>query len=523
MMDSGIDYKGLLFVYDEENLEIKVWQGETYKTSYDNFSGSDVVLKFLIWRNELYGLVDDGRLIKLIQMNSGTTDTWETQDTAPQSVADMVNYNDEIYIVGTSNMYKYSGSSITLVGALPASHNFYSAISVEDYMFLYGDDGTYTEVDRYNGLTFTGIFKDTVNGAKTDYTDIYTKEGKPHLEEHKGKLYFHYHYNATSVALIEYDIFTDLYREVTEIGTINAVATALKVDNGMLLIAVYVKLGAGDESNIYIHILDDYIQERELVASSGDNVGKLWRVESDPILPSVHDRERLIYYPSYSIVGNLGGVTKPLYKYGRRLECFTDLNNVVELVNKNLKETVDHICNALDTYLIVQPENVAEAGVKDLVGREDKFLTLSDDEGYGDLQFSEIKEYVQGENNFRRIAVGWSNLLIGQDVEIVGSPGILNVSEYSFESFLLNHPIIAQNVAEHLFGNMYSADGIVLVMEYAPFLRNNQNINFKTISSYLYLSDKKEYKIAKVEHKWNAKTTILTVVERNLVFKTLEI
>lgn len=524
-MEAGIDFKGLLFTYDEINLDIKVWQGETYKTSYANFTGTDLVTKFLRWRNDLYALCDDGRLLKLIEMNTGTTDTWEEAGDIGEDAIDMVNFKDNIYIAGATQLHYFDGSSITASTSYTIGRTYYSMISVEGYIFLYGDDGTYTTIDRYNGASFLEIWQDTTYGILFDYSVIYNVSGKPLMVDYKGHLYWSYWYNNARTALVKYDISEDKWEEITEIGTIAYVTTALRIYKGMILIAVYDENVSTNASYVYVHVIDKYEKEQVLLPGTGKDVKKLYRVESDPVLPSAHDKERLVYHPSYMCVGLLGGSSKPLFKYGERLECYTDLNTVTGFTGVNLKDTVDQICNILNSYLLVRPENVAEVDIKDMVGKSDIFATLSDDPSYGTLQFSEIKEYIQGENNFRRIVVSWENPLIGEgsDAEMVGVPGALNVDEYSLSSFLVNDPITAKNIAIYLFGTMFSSDGIILDMEYAPFLRNNMNVDFKAISSYLYLNQKKEYKIVKAEHNWQNKTTTLTVLERNIVFKSLEI
>jgi hypothetical protein len=522
-MECGIDYKSIMFTFDDDDLTIKAFQGETYKNSnISDFAGSDLVLKFIIWRGDLYALVNDGRLLKLEEINSGTTDTWtEVTDTSDNS-NDMVNFEDSLYIIGQTNIYKWDGTSLTTKVAIPANHDYYNALSIEDKIYLYGDDNTYTIVDEYDGnTTITELWSDHTHGLIIDWF-LYTVYGKPHLAEYKGKLYFTYYYDDQYTHLIEYNLSTDKYRDVTEIGTVEGINTALIIDNDMVLMSIFLMLGAG-YSNVVVHILDEYVQEEVVTSGEGQKEGRLFRIESDPMLPSQHDKERLVYYPIYSVIGNLTGSIAPVFKYGRRVEFYSDLNDASQLINLNLKDVVDNICNLLDSYVIIRPENIVEVDKKAMIGRSNLYATLSDDEGYGDIQIAELEDYEQGVNNFRRVSINWNNSIWGSDVEIVGVPGSINVDEFNYNSFLVNNPILAKNIATYIFNNMFSSDVIKFKTEYAPFLIVGKNLNIKAIGSYLYIDENKEFKIVELQHSWKNKFSSITLAERNLIFETLEI
>lgn len=525
-MESGIDYKGLLFAYDEASLSIYAFQGETAKVSFSSaFTGTDYVVKFLQWRNDLYALVNDGRLLVLDHMNSGTTDTWvEVTDTS-DTVSDMVNWQDNIMIIGKTSIYNWSGSALTTIDAIPSGKNFYCAISVEDKVFLYGDDSTNQVVYSYDGnSTFTEIWTSSGSGVMSDYS-FYNVDGKPHLVEWNGVLYFTWVFSSLYMILGSIDISTSKYSGINEIAAleITGVCTSMIIDNDMILMSTYESNPGIDNSNVYVHVLDDYKQEEFLQSGTGQKNGHLYRVESDPIMPSQHDKERLVYYPIYTVMGHVGGSVQPVFKYGNRLECYTDFNDVSGLLDINLKDVVDHICNLLDSYVLVRPENIAEVDMKGMVGRSDKLLTFSDDEGYGDLQMNELQDYVQGVNNFRRVAISWNNSILGDGVEIIGVPGILSVDEYSFDSPLVNSPVLAKNIATYIFNNMFSSDLLTYTCEYAPFIRVNDNVGIKAIGSHMYIDPNKEFKVVQVQHGWNKKFTKLVVAERKLIFNTLEI
>jgi hypothetical protein len=270
-----------------------------------------------------------------------------------------------------------------------------------------------------------------------------------------------------------------------------------------------------------VHVVDDYVEEQEISLGTSENIGKLYRIESDPVMPSMHDKERLVYYPQYMVIGNVSGMN-PIFKYGKRLEFFTDLLGI-EIGNKSLKDIVDDICNLMDAYVTVRPENVIETDVKDLAGRSEIFLTLSDDDAYGDIQISKVEEYVQGINNFKRISIDWQHLLMEGGQELVGAPGILNVNEFNYSSDLVNNSILAKNIATYIFGKMYSSNLLVVTTEYAPFLRVNMNVDVNAVGSNLYLGNEKEFKIVGIEHSWDSKETKLVLAERNIVFESLEI
>lgn len=525
-MESGIDYKGLLFAYDENSLSIYAFQGESVKVSLSTaFSGTDFGVKFIDWRGDLYALIDDGRLLKLLNMVPGSEDNWTEVCDASESVADMINFEDTIYIIGKTNIYSWNGSVLSSKVALPSGYEYYCALSVEDSIYLYGDDGTYTTVTKYDGnITFTDIWQDTTSGPVIDYS-FYNKEGKPHLVEFEGKLYFTYHYNLTYTYLIEYDLTTNKYGAISGITSqnITGVNTSMIIDNDMILLAVFESSPSIDNSNVYVHVLKDYKQEEYLPSGSGHKSGHLYRVDSDPIMPSHNDKERLVYYPIYTVIGHVGGNLQPVFKYGNRLECYTDLNDVDSLLNVNLKDVVDDLCNLLDSYLFIRPTNIAEVDVKGMVGRSDRLFTLSDDKDYGDIHIISLDDYSQGHNNFRRISIDWENPVWGSGVEFVGVSDILNVNEYSFSSFLINTPLLAKNLANYMFNNMFSSDVIVFTCEYSPFVRVNDNVNVKAISSYLYIDENREYKVVQVQHSWDKKTSQISIAQRNLIYKSLEI
>ena len=525
-MESGINYKGLLYAFNENDVSIYAFQGEVSKVSNGtDFTGTDYVTKFLEWRAGLYALVSDGRLLKLDHMVTGDEDVWEEVCDAGEDSCDIVNFQDSIFIIGTLTIYKWDGTSLTTISSLPSGYSFYCALSVEDSIYLYGDDGTNVAVTKYNGnLTFTDIWQDTTHATLIDFS-FYNKNGKPHLVEYKGQLYFTYYYDNLTTHLVKFDLSSLYYEDVQGItdSSITGIVTAMLIDDGMILLPAFENVVGSDSSNVYVHILEDYTQEETFVSGYSSNYGKLYRVDSDPILSSQHDKERLIYYSVNTVVGCIGGDVQPVFKYGGRLEPYTDLNDVSSLQGVNLKALTDDLCNLLDSYLIVKPENIAFADMKSMVGRSDKLLTLSDDEGYGDLQILKVNSYKQGENNFRRVSIHWSNPIIGDGVEVVGVPGTIAVNEYSFDSFLVNNPSIANNIATYIFNNMFSSDVLSLDCEYAPFLRVGNNVNIKTVGSYLYISEDKEFKIVDVNHNFKRKYTKLVLAERNLIFNTLEI
>jgi len=512
-MESGIDYKGLLFVFDDNTSSIKVWQGETTKTSKSGFV-SDYIVKFLIWKNELYALRSSGELYQLINMVSGDVDNWSELADASETVSDMVLYNGNIYIIGSTQMFYWNGANLTTSTSLPANHTYYCGVSSHDKIFLYGDDNTYNIVDEYDGSSFTELFSSN-SEAMISYS-FYNVKGKPLIIEYKGKLYFNYR-NATAAEtiLVSYDISSG--KTTDNLMAVSEYPTSMIIEDGIITMSMYIY----DRAIVRVYIIDDYIKEKEISLGNSDKIGKLYRIESDPILASSHDKERLVYYPQYTCIGNVSGA-KPIFKYGKRLECYTDLYDA-NIGNVSLKEIADNLCNLLDAYVSIKPENIIETDMKDLSGKSDIFLTLSDSDDYGDLQIHEIEDYIQGSNNFRRIMIGWENKLMEGGKEIVGTSGLINVNEFSYDSTLVNNSNTAKNIAEYLFSKMYSGDEMVCILEYAPFLRVNQNVSVKAIGSNLYLGDKKEFKIVGIDHSWDSKTTKLNLIERNIIFNNLEI
>ena len=521
-MECGIGYKGIMFAYDEDNAKIIAWQNETQKDSNaTDFDAGELVIKFLIWHDDLYALNKNGELLRLEKMLSSIEDDWAIVGDIGEAACDMVLYDDEIWIVGVSSLFSYNEVSIVDEEDLPAGCTFYNTIAVEDYIFFFGDDSAYTVVYSYDGTTFVRVFRDTTYGDKGDYS-FYNVFGKQLMEDFNGKIFFSYVYNYTYAALRYYDVSTRQVYDIPEFSNIpnSLVIVGMKIIDGVLYLAVYDTVN--DKSWIYVHVLEPYRKEQTIGIAKGDKVGKLYKVESDPILPSHHDKERIFYYPIYPVVATCGGSLKPLIKYGNRIEFYTDLNNVDDLINMNLKDVIDNICNALNCSVFITPENSAEVDIKDLVGRNDSFLTVSDDDGYGSVKIKEIESFIESENNFRKISVSWSNPLIGDGVESVGS-NFNKTSEYSFDSFMVNNPVLAKNIALTIFDKIFNSEGMVLSISFSPFLRCNQNISIRTIGSNFYSDGTKEYKIVKAEHSQSEGYSKLTILERNLIYRKLEV
>jgi hypothetical protein len=528
MMESGISYKGLMFVYDSDNNQIQVFQGESFKVSNSNFFAGDYVVRFQIWMNQLYAATYNGNILRLNRMSGSlsTEDVWDTLTSTPssQKIHDFCIFDDEIWAICSDGIYYWDGSSATITQDFSlGTTTAYCCLAFGDQIYFWADDGTFMKLYSYDGTTLTQCWADGTYGLSMDYS-FYNPYGKPLIMEYEGLIYFLFDYNAAGdLYMMYYDTMSrqTVVESDFNDASITGIATSLLIDDDVLYVSAYDSTSA--TSNIYVNPLKEIRAERTLPAGNNTMQQDLVAVRSDPILPSAHDKERLEYYNSFSCLGVVGGPVSTVFKYSPRLEVYTDLTQVSGLPTMSLKETLDQICNLLNAYVYMRPDNIAEIDLKDMVGRKNTYATLSDDQAYGDIQIQELLDYEQGRNNFKRVVISWANPLIGNGSEFMGAPSTLNVDEFAFDSPLVNHPVIASNLAMHLFTQMFNSDQVVVETSFAPFLRMNQNVTIKPVSQFMYISDDAEFKIVAAEHNWQAKRTKLTLLERNLIFATLEI
>lgn len=525
-MESGISYKGCLFVFDEDNEHVIVFQGEENKVSL-NVPGS-FVSKFLVWKGDLYALTLNGHLYKLLNMVSGSYDNWSLLVSVPSSGEgrDMVIYDDRIHIISESKIYSWDDSDITEENDfqvdLGYSVDVYSAVYCEELIILYGANATEMVLLKYNGSSTSLVWSDDTHGLTIDYS-FYNVYGKSLIQYYNGIIYWTYHYDASYIVLKTWNVTSNKISSIDRITdeSIAGIVTVMKIFDGILFMSVYV---SGTGSYIYTHPIDEYKIDCDLPTADINNEGKIETVSSDLVLESKFGKGFTSYYNKNMLLGLIQGRYNTLFKYGSRIEYYTDLNSVKVLQNKSLKAMLDDICNLLNSYVIARPENVVEIGIKDVVGKSNEFLLLSDDKSYGDVEIIQVKSFTDGENDFHRFVISWNNDIIGSGEEVVGSNRLISgINEYSISSDLVNNPILAKNIAVNLFGETFNSESIEMDLSWAHMLRVNYNVSIKAISSYLRINEDKEYKLVSIKQDWVHKITEVVLVERNLVSSRLEI
>lgn len=521
-MESSIEFKGLVFAYDEgigsSQQGIYAIQGQTNKLSYSTFTKSEYVTNFVITQQILYAITSHGRLIKLVRINSGSgTDDWEVVGQNDIKSANFgVVYQDSIYMFTATKYLAYDGEtwSSTTTALSTGADKLYFGVTYQDKIYLYGAKAGANKVFSYYDGGLTEEFS-LAPAALIPFETYYRPNGKSLIIENKGKLFFPMSHSTNDV--ISYDIDDKTY-EVLETSAIGLyIQTSLVINDDVLLVATYTI--AADTSNVLSYPLVRFRHEYVLPSGDGEFSDKLWRIESDPIFPSPDSKEELVYSPQYMCLAQLKGQKSSLVKYGSRREFYCDLNNANSLIGVSLKDVVDDLSNLMNSYFAFRPENILEIGLDDTVGKSNAEYTLTDDGTQKDVRIREVLSSEKADNNFKRVVIGWSDAKANGE-EYMGVISTVGTEEFSYSSILINDPNTAKNIATYLFSKMSDSDMYQLRTDWAPFLRDNDNVIIDTIKKFLYLNSEDEYKIVEVNNNFNGKYTEIRIIKRNINLET---
>lgn len=513
-------YHSILWGYHEDgtNQAIIASKDGDSKESYadGSFAANEVVLKFQIYKDLLYVCIrnatsGNGRILRLDKINSGTTDTWTEVLTTSDIDSEpnlFLSFDDYIYIISTSEVWKYDGTTLTSVtSSMPTADNFYYAVTAGDLIYFVGKNSTNHIFYSYDGsTTFTSISSHTA----IDFPYSYEPIGKKLLDYYKGSIYFFK--KSTNNKLYEYDINSTITTELLDLGS-NKI-TCIFIDRNIIYVCYTT---SSNSINIQMHPLYDIEKLDVLVSGENKVKNSLIRVNADPI-QYIKDAKlnKLPNYKEYPVMCALRGAINPVVKVMNRIEPYTDTVNPNLLIGKNIKDVIDKLCSMTDNFLMVDSENVAKVDKRDLVGYGNKFQTLTNDNNYGNQVIKQVNSFNNFSQNFRRVAIGWNNDVWSRDnnVEVAGVSTLHNFPTYELSSDLLNDPVAARNIALYILNKTFKSEMVELNLAFLYYLEVGDILGLDINYENYYISDDREWKVYKIIHDYENKGTIVNLIER---------
>ena len=525
-MERLLQFNDILYGYTgyNNNKRIVSFQFGTNKISLSNsgFNSGESIVKFLEYKGQLYGLVsgtNTSRVIRLSKVNSGLEDTWEEVigvSDLDEKVVDMAIYSTGIYIIGSNTIWLLYDDAVTVVTNLP---NNFVAISVcvsSDVLFLYGLVNNYSDnyqsVYKYQDSDFEEI--DSSQSA-IDHVGNFDANGKSLIIPHGGKVYYTI-IQGDYIQMVSYDVSEHLLKnEYQLLSKFQYITTCLYVYENIILVAYYDMLY--DTSNVITFVPNTIQIESVLVSGDGDIAEPIKTVPSDPIFTDPGMNKNVI--PACDVlpvVGALKGTYNYSFKYENRLEAYSDLVDLENIVSAKLKEIIDSINNSLGTVFFTDGLNRARLEAREVIGKSNKFIEIKHSTDYGDNLIKDVGDVEAYPNNFVRITVQWANSLWSETNPIVLGSIIGSGNQFDLDNPLINDPVTAKNVAMSLLKQLVDTEQLSVSLAFAHFLEHGDNLSFNVNSDFIYLDKNREYKLYKVEHNFAEKTTNIVVVERIL-------
>ena len=519
-----IEFNGILYGFTNlTTRKIMAFQFGNSKESLaiTNFSAGEMVKKFVIYKNKLYAVVSGsstGRVWRLDKVNTGAADNWteiHTVSDITQKIRDAVVYGGYIYLIGNSNMLYTDGATLTTSTSMASNFTPYAALAKNDNIFIYGTHTTYGQsLYSYNGTAFVKEYSHT---ETIDYDTYIYIDGKPVIVEYKGKIYFPIR-EGSYLVLMSYDINDDDTVAVMSLHNSDTMFTALLVYNGVIFCAEYNK--SDDDSNVVVYVIERYVMEKVLVPGDGDISDSLKRVDSDVLdSKSGMSIEPVPPFNSYPVMVGLKGKMNTVIKYAPRLEGYSEISDAEELVGVNLKDLADQLAHLSISNYYANGENTVVIRNRDMVGKNDLFMTFSEDTDYGNEYIKEFTEQGRSDVHFNKVTINWNNMRWSDSVPVSVGSLLAIEEEFSFESVFINDPITAANIAVEMLRQLVSVDKVSTVLSFAYFIELYDNIAYNIDREFVYYDKDKEYKVVALEHNMEEKTTSITVLERVVSLK----
>jgi hypothetical protein len=538
-MERIYEYKGVVFGYTLVSSVpyLIAYKDGISKVSFSDFDVGESVIKFFEYNNALYAALSDlstnCRILRLDVVNTLALDTW-TEVWAEDAFClhSTVFFGGYVYLflkgVGdTVEAWKFNGTTVVLVCADLSDDNdiiqVWDAISTQDKIYIYGyDDSSLECLYEYDGdVTIAQLFAPYVNGIiKLPVSFIFI--GSKRIEEYKGKVYYYCNNVVpTGVGVLRsWDIEQS---EAKDEWIFTLPMSTMKLYNGMILVALYDSIN--NLADVKVFVIDEYIIENDLPSGEGAVHSSLIRIDSDPIfLVKDATEKKMNPYSTYPAIAVLKGKLNPIIKYGNRIECYTDLNNVTEIIEKNIKDLMDELCTITDNTFQVDGQNVANIKRRDIVGNSDSFMTIKNNNEYGNNMIKGVVFADQQPTNFKRIVVNWNNKKYADNNAVVsGSSDTKNYATFEFDSAFINNPILAKNLGIYMLNKLAASEHLIVDLSFSHFLEGGENLVFDVSEGYVYIDDSKEWKLVKVAHNLKEKTTRLEFIERTIMNEVMDI
>jgi hypothetical protein len=525
-MEKLYQFKDIIFGYTNDGTDraiTKHQDGNSY-ISYPNasFANDERVTCFLSFEGKLHALITDdtdtGRLLRLDVLKTGEADTW----TEICSIADldsppalMEYLEDSIFIFSTSEVWEWDGTSLTSkTTSLPTQlTSIYSSTYFQDKIILLGEGAASNHLVSYDGNTTFETLAD--NNSAIDFPTGFQPIGKNLMQEYKGVIYwlekassFHF--------LCSYDI-SDGLQESFLLNIGSYLPTSVLVDRGIVYIGVY--NNTTSRSNITTYVPVPFEKEQPLVSGEGRIWQGLKKVTSDPVfLVSEPKLGKVSYFKEYPVLAVLRGKLNPVIKYAKRLEFYSDINDVSALAGVTLKDMIDMLNSPANNFLQVDANNTAKIFPRDLVGYSNKDLEFASSSDYGDQIINEVINVESYQHNFRKIVVNWSNTKWQNNTSVaVGAVEIGDAAVYEENSIFVNDPILAKSIGLYLLDNMDVSEAMSIQLSYAYFMEGGENVSFDVTDDVIEIDKDREWKVIGVVNSKEEMTTTLFVLERSLL------